>query len=83
MAERDNLVDSFRREFTQKSGPRKNQRYTIKRGASGLPIRVYASGDTALASTAFKGEPGPRRQQLARRLRSQNRAQIKTAEKLA
>ena len=34
--------------FTQTSGPRAGQKYRIKRGASGLNIKVYESGDTAL-----------------------------------
>jgi hypothetical protein len=37
--------------FTQKSGPRKGQRYTVKTGKSGLSVRKYLSGDTAIAAT--------------------------------
>jgi hypothetical protein len=36
--------------FVQKNGPRKDQKYTIKRGKSGLLVKVYESGDTALVN---------------------------------
>lgn len=38
-------------QFTQQSGPRKGQGYNVVTGKSGLSIRKYASGDTAIAST--------------------------------
>lgn len=36
--------------FVQKNGPRAGQKYRIKRGASGLNVEIYQSGDTALQS---------------------------------
>jgi len=86
---RDNLMASFQRRAgaspvrTQTTGPRAGQSFFVKRGVSGLPIRVYSSGDTALAASAFPGQSGARRQQLARRARSQARSQIATARRMA
>jgi hypothetical protein len=37
--------------FTQKQGSRKGQRYNVVTGKSGLAIRKYAGGDTAVAET--------------------------------
>lgn len=62
--------------FIQKNGPRKGQKFTLKRGNSGLLERVYANGDTADAERRQVGlggrlkmpqsTPRPRRRGLGR-----------------
>jgi hypothetical protein len=43
------MADNLYETFVQKSGLRKGQSYKLKRGKSGLLVRVYDSGDTAIA----------------------------------
>lgn len=45
--------------FYQKTGPRAGQKFKLKRSPSGLLMRVYASGDTALTASARQQLAGP------------------------
>jgi len=44
------MADNLYQKFIQKSGPRQGQNYKIKRGKSGLLVKVYDNGDTALVN---------------------------------
>lgn len=46
------MADKLYEKFIQKAGPRKGQSFKLKKGKSGLLVRVYDSGDTAIASRA-------------------------------
>lgn len=67
-------TDRLYETFIQKNGPRKGQKFTLKRGNSGVLQRVYANGDTADAEKRQVGlggrlkmpTPKPRRRGLGR-----------------
>lgn len=54
--------------FVQKKGPRKGQTFSVVTGKSGLSVRKYASGDTAIAQTdSGVSIPNQKRDVAARR----------------
>ena len=55
--------------FVQKNGQRKGQKYVIKTGASGLKVRVYESGDTAVLPTSRQSPKNETLSKLVQRSR--------------